>query len=605
VIAVHRRSHPRFALALVAAVLVHGACSDKGAERSVCVPGRTNLCACSGTKAKGVQSCLADGSGYSACEGCETPINDGGFTEVSEQTGLSFRQSVPFDPPTNCITKLACQLNVITGGAAVGDYDNDGFPDLFVTTAMSSPILFRNAGDGTFDDVTKAAGLERFHSTNGAVWLDLENDGDLDLFVNTVGEDRYYLYVNDGSGHFTEDAITRGVAMDDGIVKAGTSVATGDYNRDGYLDLHVAEWGPKGSGDYGFLDPKRPGRSRLFRNLGAAKAGHFEDVTSQVGASLDRLQPTGEYESVFSYSTAIVDFDGDDWPDLAVAGDYRTSKFFWNNKGIFAEAGKSSGLAKDVFGMGSAIADLDGDGRLDWLVTSISDGPTCVHNICNSGEIGNHFYRNLGGRQFSDSLSVPLTINAGYWAWGAEFFDYDNDGDLDLAVTNGTDYPFTTKGDFFTRDPMRFWRNDGTAMVETSATLGLVDTRSGKALVTFDYDRDGDLDLFISNNQEMPLLFRNDSSNNDWLRVRVLTKNGREAIGARVIVTPTAGGPPRLAVIGTGSNFLSQSESTAHFGLGKKGGQPVAEVRVHWHDTGADKVLTNVERNQVLVVKPD
>ncbi len=595
----------RACLALAFMVGVAASCGGSGSDAKVCIPGRTNLCACVGTKEKGVQTCLPDGSGYDACTGCDAVVNDGGFAEVSAEVGVLYRQGVLFDPPTNCITQLACQLNVITGGAAVGDYDNDGWPDLFVTTVMSSPVLFRNLGDGTFADVTKQAGLEHYASTNGAAWIDIDNDADLDLYVNTVGEDRYYLYVNDGAGHFTEDAVARGVAMDDGIVKAGTSIAVGDYDRDGYLDLHVAEWGPKGTGDYGFLDPKRPARSRLYRNLGAEKKGHFEDVTFKVNAALDRMQPTGDYDSVFSYSTALVDFDGDDWPDLAVAGDYRTSRFLWNDKGKFTDGTFFSGVAKDSFGMGSAIADLDGDGRLDWYVTSISDGPTCVHNICNSGEIGNHFYHNLGNRRFSDSVTLTLGIHAGFWAWGAEFFDYDNDSDLDLAVTNGADYPFTTKGDFFTRDPMRFWRNDGNGvMVETSESLGLVDTRSGKALVTFDYDKDGDLDLFIANNQETPLLYRNDAASGDYLRVRALTKDGREAIGARVYVTQVAGGPTRLAVMGTGSNFLSQSEATTHFGLGRKASD-VAEVRVHWHDTGADKVLTNVKKNQVLVVSPD
>lgn len=487
----------------------------------------------------------------------------------------------------------------------MGDYDNDGWPDLFVTTVLATPILFRNQGDGTFTDVSAAAGLQRFGSTNGAAWLDVDNDADLDLFVDTVGDDRYYLYLNDGKGHFKEDAIARGVAMDDGIVKAGTSISIGDYDRDGWLDMHVAEWGPKGMGDYGFLDPKRAGRSRLFRNRGKVKPGYFDDVTVVAKATLDATTFDGSYESVFSYSSAMIDFDGDDWPELAVAGDYRTSRFLWNDHGTFSDGKVNSGVAKDTFGMGSAVADLDGDGLLDWLVTSISNGPTCVHGLCNSGEIGNHLYRYVGNRQFSDAGTEQLGVNAGFWAWGAEMFDYDNDGDRDLAVTNGTDYPFTTKGDFYTIDPMRFWRNDAGVMVEVSEQLGLLDTRSGKALVTFDYDHDGDLDMFIVNNQEKPVFYRNDSIGNDWLRVRVLTREGREAVGARVLVTPTKGGKTILSTINSGSNFLSQSELTAHFGLGKKSSAPVFEVRVHWQDTGLERVLVNVERNQVLVVKAD
>ena len=580
-------------------------CSTDDAPRAVCIRGRTNLCPCPASKAKGVQTCLPDGSGYGVCEGCENTTVEGGFAEVTEALGLNYRQGAPFDPPTNCITPLACQLNVITGGAAVGDFDNDGWPDLFVTTMIATPILFRNAGDGTFDDVTAKAGLQRFGTTNGAAWIDIDNDADLDLFVNTVGNDRYYLYLNDGKGHFEEVALAWGVAMDDGIVKAGTSISVGDYDRDGWLDLHVAEWGPKGSGDYGFLDPKLAGRTRLFRNRGKTQPGFFDDMTIAANATIDAKGFDGSYESVFSYSSAMVDFDGDDWPELAIAGDYRTSRFLWNDHGTFSNGTFNSGVAKETFGMGSAIGDLDGDGLLDWLVTSISNGPTCVHGLCNSGEYGNHLYRYLGNRQFSDANTEQLGVNAGFWAWGAEMFDYDNDGDLDLAVTNGTDYPFTTKGDFYTNDPMRFWRNDNGTMVQAAEQLGLMDKRSGKALMTLDYDHDGDLDMFIVNNQEQPLFYRNDAGGRDWLRVRVLTKEGRDAVGARVVVTAQKGGKTILSMINTGSNFLSQSEMTAHFGLGKNASTPVFEVRVHWPDTGKDKVLTNVERNQVLIVKPD
>ncbi len=565
-----------------------------------CAPGHTVACACPAGMI-GSQLCRADGLGFEKCD-CRSGSADGRFTDVTKSAGVAYHQQAPFDPPSNCLAAEACQLNIITGAAAVGDYDNDGWPDLYVTTVNASPILFRNRGDGTFADVTVAAGLSLNGSTNGAAWIDIDNDADVDLYVQSIGHGRNFLYLNDGHGHFTEEAMARGAALDDGAIHAQTSVAVGDYDRDGWLDMHVAEWGPKGSGNEGFLDPKKPGHARLFHNLGKKSPGHFEDATVSANALLDPYKPGGDYGSLFAYGNAFVDFDGDDWPDLCVTGDFRTSQFLWNDGGKFVSGTASAGVAKDTFGMGSAIGDLDGDGRLDWLVTSISDAPTCVLGLCNSGEIGNHLYRYTGKRHFEDS-SAALGITTGYWGWGAEMFDFDNDGDLDIAMTNGTDFPFVPPTDFFTRDPMRFWRNDAGKMVEASQKVGLTDTRKGKGIVSFDYDHDGDLDLFIVNNADLPLLYRNDTNYGDWLRVRVLTADGRDALGAKLRLTVAAGQKPQVTEIGLGSHFLSQSEPIAQFGLGR-GGEPVYELKVHWSDTGKDKVLTSIPRNTLLTIKP-
>jgi hypothetical protein len=574
---------------------------DEAAER-VCVPGRTMACACAGSASQGVQICLPDGSAYEPCGGCEGS-DVGLFTDATTAAGLDYRQSAPFDPPTNCAVPEACQLNIITGGAAVGDYDADGWPDLYVTTLMAWPILFRNQGDGTFADVTEAVGLRRYGNTNGAAWLDVDNDADLDLYVMTIGFDRYYLYLNDGTGHFDEQAEKRGAAMDDGELKAATSVAVGDYDRDGYLDLHLTEWGPKGSGAFGFLDPSKPGHTRLLRNLGKKSPGHFEDVTSASGAQLDVPKFDGTYSSVFSFSNAFVDFDGDDWPELAITGDFVTSAFLWNDGGVFTNGTKHAGLGKDKFGMGSAIGDLDGDGLLDWFVTSIAGGPDCILGLCLGGETGNHFYRYLGARKFDDSSTEALGINLGHWGWGAEMFDYDNDGDLDLVQTNGVDYPFVPAGHFFTHDPMRFWRNEGGKMVEMAKTIGFDERRMGRGLVTFDYDQDGDLDVFIAHNGNKGALYRNDTNRGDWLRVRVLTADGRDALGAKLTLTVAEGGKSQVTQVGLGSHFLSQSEAIVHFGL-PGSGAPVHELRVHYGDTGQDEVLMGLERNTLVVVKP-
>lgn len=529
------------------------------------------------------------------------------FVEVSQPMGLAYHEAPPYDGVSTCAFPKYCECNLFTGAAAVGDYDNDGYPDLYVSRLFNTPILFHNRGDGTFEDRTAAAGLALFGNWNGAAWLDIDDDGDLDLMALAVGTTRHSLFVNQGNGTFVEDAIARGVAEDDGEGKLATSVAVGDFDRDGWLDLHLGEWSMKGlpGPDPGppFPEPTHPGHTRLFRNLGAANPGHFEDVTVSSGALADPPDEQGFYTRVYTFANALVDFDGDDWPDLALTGDFATSRFLWNDAGHFVEATKPSGLGKDSFGMGASVADLDEDGQLDWYVGSISGGPACVQGVCSNTEYGNHLYRYAGGRQFED-LGPGLGISEGYWAWGVSMFDMDNDGDLDVAGTNGVDYPFVPPGQFFSVDPNRLWVNDGGTFTERSTELGFVDTRKGKGLVTLDFDRDGDLDVFVANNADLPTFFRNDGAHGDWLRVRVLNERGRDAFGAKVRVRVAPGAPQRLRVVGVGTHFLGQSEIPAHFGLGAKSTKPVAEVEVHWPDTGATKVLTDVTRNQELVVTP-
>ena len=575
---------------------------------AACVPGRTVACDCEAGAARGLQTCRPDGAGFGACAACvETPIVfDAHFVEVSSEAKVGYHEGEPIDGQSNCVIESFCEFNLFTGAVAVGDYDSDGWPDLWVSRRSNTPVLFRNQGDGTFVDVTANAGLAISGNWNGAAWLDVDNDGDLDLAALTFGDDRYFLFINDGNGHFADEAEARGTAFDDGALKLSMSVAVGDYDRDGWLDLHVTEWSAKGvlpqAQGHQFLDPKRPGHTRLLHNRGAAAPGHFEDVTEPAGALTDPPAADGTYANVFAHGTAFADFDGDDWPELAVSGDFGTSRFFWNNSGKFEESSVASGVAKDRFGMGSSIADIDGDGRLDWLVTSISGAPSCVQGVCLIGESGNHLYRARDDRMFED-VGEAWLLHDGFWAWGAAMFDQDNDGDLDVVQTNGADYPMIQANSYFATDPNRFWKNEAGTFVERSDALGISDTRRGKGLVTLDFDRDGDLDVFVVNNSDTPSLFRNDGAHGDWLRVRVLGPGGRDATGARVTIRKAATLPPRVAFVGVGTHFLGQSESIVHFGLGAQTG-PVAEVEVHWADSGKTKVLTDVEKNQVLVVEP-
>lgn len=524
------------------------------------------------------------------------------FTDVTELAGLA----VPHRKPPSCIVEpvYACEADHMTGGAAVGDVDGDGWPDLFVTMLEGRDYLYRNRGDGTFEDVTEAAGLAAYalHS-NGAAFVDIENDGDLDLYVTTIGaagdpvNGRYYLFVNDGSGRFTEEALVRGLALADGRAHVGESIAVGDFDRDGYADLHVNEWLP------------RPGvrpHTRLLRNLGAARPGYFEDVTRSSGAlTFSERCWDGETPCTqFAWASAFADLDGDGWQDLVVVIDFGRTRLFWNRgDGTFELGLITADIGGDENGMGSTFGDYDNDGDLDWFVSSIWDpANTCVLASCTWGTTGNRLYRNAGGRAIEDA-TVHAGVRESGWGWGSAFFDYDNDGDLDLVATNGIEFPSSRYDDVFNEDRTAFWENvGGGRFVERALDVGLGDTDRGKGLVVFDYDRDGDLDVFVANNGQRPRLYRNDGgSEGSFLRVRLRgTRSTSEGLGARVWVRSHPDGPRQLREMGSVTHFLGQSERVAHFGLGR-GVTRVAEVEVRW-PSGALVCLNDVEANLTLLL---
>ena len=513
------------------------------------------------------------------------------FTDVTVLAGVDYLQHVPQDVG-NCISFPSCEPDRMTGGAAVADVDGDGRLDLFVTRLDAPDILFLGQASAVFADGTSAAGLASFDlQSNGAAFCDVDNDGDPDLIVTVLGEigdplnSRNYLFINDGSGVFSEEAIARGAALtSSNVARRPYSVTCGDYDRDGWPDLHFTEWIPAPG----------PGHARLLRNRGSGFPGRFEDVTVAAGVVTNDLH---------GFASAFVDLDQDGWQDLAIAADFGTSRLYWNNgDGTFTEGTLAAGVGTDENGMGSTFGDWDGDGDLDWFVTSIYDAnESCEITPCNWGYTGNRLYRYDGGRLFSDATDASGTRD-GQWGWGAAFFDYDNDGDLDLTMTNGVDLPGTVIDQAYVDDPMRLWRNDGPfPMTEIAVTAGLTDTGSGKGLLVFDYDADGDLDLFVVNNGGRPRLYRNDGGNQgDWLRVDVRGSSAtRDGWGARVVVQPEIDGPAQTRVIGAATHFLGQSERTAHFGLTRVGG-PVERVLVHWPG-GKTQGLTDVARNSTVL----
>ncbi len=532
------------------------------------------------------------------------------FSDVTASALPAYVQQVGNEDPASCriapvdplppeldpaeVAEWRCMPERFSGGAAVADVDGDGHVDLYVTRLDAHDLLFRNRGDGTFEDASAASGLASFAlPSNGAVFADVDNDGDPDLYVTTLGDARHHLFINDGTGVFAEQGLARGAAVATGQQHAGFSVAVGDYDRDGWLDLFTSEWRMPG-----FLVPTAPSHARLLRNRGNPAPGFFEDRTAVAGVSLAGSLPLG---GELSWAPAFADLDGDGWSDLAVVADGGTSRLFWNDAdGTFTEGTVAAGVGTDENGMGSTFGDQDGDGDLDWFVSSIY---CTVRPVACSGH---RLYRNEGNRSFSDQTDaagvrfggpVGASFEVG---WGSAFFDFDNDGDLDLVMTQGVQFvgPYGGTGPF----PLRFWRNDGPgAMPEQAAAVGLTDDRHGKGLLVFDYDEDGDLDLFVVNNADAPVLYRNEGGNaKRWLRVRVRgTGSNAEGIGARVQVEASPGGPLQVREVGASTHFLGQSERVAHFGLGDLPGS-VWKVRVTWPRTGVVQEQSQVAPDQVL-----
>ncbi|TWT91804.1 FG-GAP repeat protein [Botrimarina colliarenosi] len=514
------------------------------------------------------------------------------FADVTMSAGLTHTQ---WDLPatdTDAIQHMA-------GGAAAADFDGDGWVDLFFTRIDAPDVLYRNLGGGVFEDVSTAAGFTHAMNTNGAVWGDIDNDGDADLYVTTLLDAtfRNHLYINDGLGGFSEEAVTRGADLTDAQFVNGFSATLGDYDSDGYLDLYTTEWGT------GF----GAGNSRLLRNLGANAPGHFVDQTVAAGVDVSVGHPASQS---FAFAPSIVDVDRDGHADLVVAGDFGGSRLFWNNgDGTFKDGTVSAGVGTDENGMGSALGDYDGDGDLDWFVSSIyEEGGACGGlPVCGWGDSGNRLFSNNGDRTFTDATDTT-GVRQGGWGWGSAFLDYDNDGDLDLTHTNGVDFPFESRDAPFVNDPTRFWENNDGAFTDVATQVGVNDADQGKGLLTLDYDRDGDLDLLIVNNAGLPILYENQGGNqNDWVRVRATgTVSNADGIGAQVTVIRDESDPEDLLYheINAGSHYLGQSEAIAHFGLGDHP-EAIDLIVIEWPASGAVQVLRDRSPNFLFsVVEP-
>jgi len=493
------------------------------------------------------------------------------FVDVAEDVGLVHVQEdlsadAGMSSPCPTLTEDCLYYGETTGGAAVADFDDDGDPDVLLTSVSGRDALYRNVG-GVFEDVTSELGITHEAPTNGAVFADVDGDDDLDLYVIGYGATRHFLYMQDDDGTFREEAVRRGVDMGLGRPLLGIGASFGDFDGDGWLDLHVTEWihdAQIATGD----EPRSA--TRLLRNRGAEMPGYFEDVTEAAGVDVDDVE-SEVYEGSFAFTSTFSDLDGDGWLDLLVAGDYGTSRVFWNDgDGTFTDGSAAMGLEETPdFGMGSAVGDHDGDGDLDWFFTSISR-----EELARFEEYGNRLFVNEGERAFTEN-SYRSGTRLGGWGWGVAFVDFDNDGDLDLAQANGS----------ATDEPTRLFVNRGGGRFDERAMEhGIVDWGEGRALDVLDHDGDGDRDLLIVRSGDRPRLYRNEvGSERPWVRLdlRAPSPNTR-AIGARVTVE-TARGERFVREVHAGGAYAGQHERVVHVGLGAEAACPVT-VHVRWPD---------------------
>lgn len=483
-------------------------------------------------------------------------------------------------------------------GAAWGDYDGDGDFDLYLcnfaapltvdpASAPSGNHLYRNNGDGTFTNVTEAVGLAFKGWSLGASWGDYDGDGDLDLFVTNYGTN--LLYRNDGS-RFTEVTPQAGLELGQGFW-AGASWA--DYDLDGDLDLYVCgyvqyRFNPEDltrrtfqyKADVPFtLNPSSypPERNLLYRNNGN---GTFSEVAREAGVD----NPTGR-----SLAAAWCDFDLDGWPDLYVANDISDNALFRNlGNGRFEDISHQAWVADYRGAMGLGIGDWDNDGDSDIFVTHwIAQENALYNNLTYAFDSPDARAPQLLFMDIADQVGLGQ-IALDYIGWGTSFFDYDNDGKLDLFVVNGS--TFQDKSDPTRLVPMRsllFWnRGEEEGFFEVGRTAGgyFQQARVGRGASWADYDGDGDVDLFVVNHGGLGLLLQNQGGNSqNWIKVR-LKGEGKNRFGVGARIELRSGQDRQLQEMGAQPSYLSQNALEAHFGLGSA---PAAEELIVTFPGGA------------------
>ncbi len=531
------------------------------------------------------------------------------FVDVTAAAGISFQH-------IDGRTGEKFLIETLGSGALFFDFDADTHLDLYVVNATSIPppdaehtsqtqlprnTLYHNNGDGTFTDVTDKAGVGDTRYGVGCTAADIDNDGYPEIYVTNYGQNT--LYSNNGDGTFTDITQKAGV----GDERWGTSCAFLDYDNDGDVDLYVVNymkfsiaenqwWETRGIRTYCSPTDQIAGShfvsepDILYRNNGD---GTFTDVTEASGISHRAL----------GLAVAVGDYDNDGYPDLHIANDMEADLLYRNNgDGTFTETADLTGTGYDGngfpgSGMGSAFGDYDNNGYLDLVVSNASSLPVVL-------------YQNERAAFFTD---VSFTAGIGavtlpYFKWAVEFFDYNNDGLLDIFVANGhlqenialfsdSTYP---QADLLFRNTRQ--QNSTYYFIDASAEVGLTQLPKmvSRGAAFGDYDNDGDLDIFLNNANQPATLLRNEGGNNNhWLTIQLIgTQSNASGIGTKVVLK--AGERSLYKEVRSGASYLSQSDRRVHFGLGNQTEIDTLEIR--WQSGHIDQ-FSNVKPNQILIIK--
>jgi len=526
------------------------------------------------------------------------------FVDIAEKAGVTAKTEDGGDKTKRYI------IETTGSGAAFVDFDNDGWPDIFLVNGSKlegfpkgqepTSHLYRNNHDGIFSDVTSKAGAGLKGWGQGVCAGDYDNDGWVDLFVTFWGHD--VLLHNNGNGTFTDVTRKAGLWHDD--VRWSTGCAFVDYDRDGRLDLfvtHYVDFDPAHTPEPGSNDacqwkgiPVMCGprglkgtHSQLFRNNGDDT---FSDVSEKSGIA---KAPT-----FYCFTVLTGDFDNDGWPDIYVACDSTPSLLFHNNHdGTFTESALENGVAfndegREQAGMGSDAIDYDGDGWLDIVKTNFSDDTATL-------------YHNNRDGSFSDVTSAAgLGRNSQFLGWGTLFVDVDNDGWPDLFMANGHVYPeVDSKGlnNTFRERKLLYW-NEGNGKfrdISMESGPGITTPFNSHGVAAADFDNDGSVEILVNNSHDRPSLLKNYGEHGNWLLVKLEgTKSNRDAIGARV--TLRVGTQQQMQEVRSGGGYISQSDFRLHFGVGTC--TKVDAIEIRW-PSGTVQRLEKIDVNQILRIR--
>jgi hypothetical protein len=526
------------------------------------------------------------------------------FVDIAERAGLTAKTEDGGGKTKRYI------IETTGSGAAFFDFDNDGWPDIFLVNGSRlegfpkgqepTSHLYRNLHDGTFADVTQSAGVGLVGWGQGVCAGDYDNDGFVDLFVTFWGHD--ILLHNNGDGTFTDVTRKAGLWHDD--VRWSTGCAFLDYDRDGRLDLFVAHYV-----DLDLPHTPEPGsgaacmwkgmpvmcgprglkgtHSELYHNNGD---GTFTDVSEASGIA--------KTDAYYCLTALTGDFDNDGWPDIYVACDSTPSMLFHNNhNGTFTETAVEAGVAfndggREQAGMGADAADYDGEGWLDIVKTSFSDDTATL-------------YHNNHDGTFSDvTAAAGLGKNSQFLGWGTLFLDIDNDGWPDLFMANGHIYPeVDSKGvnNTFRERKILYWNehNGRFRDISLDSGAGITTPFNSHGVAAADFDNDGAVEILVNNSHDRPSLLKNFGEHGNWILLKLEgTKSNRDAIGARVTVY--VGDHQQTQEVRSGGGYISQSDFRLHFGLGKAIKADAVEIR--W-PSGLVQRFENIAGNRVVKIR--